>query len=336
MELSARFFDGKSSQAQSVRLLLGKDARVHVLGDGINRALALTELDIAPRIGNTPRSLRLPDGAQIEISDNNLLDDYLRQHQPRPFQAWVHYLESHIGYVLLAVVLTSSFTWGMLTEGIPWLAEQAAYALPTEVDRKLGQGTLTLLDRGFLEPSQLPTEDRQRLSERFQDMAALLAAGEPYRLEFRGGGKIGANALALPSGIIVLTDELVALSENDDEVASVLAHEIGHLAHRHSIRMVMQDSALVLLVTAITGDAFSTSSLVAALPTVLAHAQYSQAFETEADAFAYEYLTQANIPTQVFADMMLRIAGDDADSAVAQYLSSHPGTQERIQRFRTP
>ena len=55
-----------------------------------------------------------------------------------------------------------------------------------------------------------------------------------YRLELRSGEALGANALALPSGIVIMTDDLVALAKSDDEIGAVMAHELGHVRGRHA------------------------------------------------------------------------------------------------------
>ncbi len=144
----------------------------------------------------------------------------------------------------------------------------------------------------------------------------------------------GANAFALPSGIVVITDALVKLSRNDDEVIAVLAHEVGHLEHRHSLRIVMQDSAVALVAATVIGDPFSSSTLAAALPTMLVHARYSREFETEADDYAYGFLVSHRIPTQAFADMLTRLDSEQESSVAETFLSSHPSTQERVERFR--
>jgi Zn-dependent protease with chaperone function len=130
-----------------------------------------------------------------------------------------------------------------------------------------------------------------------------------------------------------MTDELVAASENDDELVAILAHEIGHLEHRHSIRMAMQSLTVALIIAAVSGDVVSSSSLVVALPTVLIHSSYSQEFESEADDYAWHYLVDNSVPTGSFASILTRIAGDGSDSVVGKYLSSHPGTHARVQRF---
>ncbi len=62
-------------------------------------------------------------------------------------------------------------------------------------------------------------------------------------VEFRASPIIGANAFALPGGIVIVTDQLMQLAEHDDEILAVLAHEIGHVKHRHVLRGLPQDSA---------------------------------------------------------------------------------------------
>src|SRR2546430_17108618 len=89
-------------------------------------------------------------------------------------------------------------------------------------------------------------------------------------LEFRQSF-IGANAFALPSGIIVETDDLVRLSRSDGEVLGVLAHELGHVKHRHTMRRLLEGSATALFISGVPGVVASTPSLAAAAPAALLH-----------------------------------------------------------------
>ncbi len=334
MQLSARYYDGRTSQACEVQLEFSPDGSLSLFGEGVSFQFAFSTLEIGARLGHTPRSIRLPNGGKCEVADNDALDSILISLGAPQRGKWLHHLESSLAYVIVAVALTGGFVWGMVEYGIPWLAERAAYAVPHSVDRQLGQGTLKVLDKSLFSATQLDEEKRTELQRRFVEITRGLEDGGSYRLEFRSSKKMGANAFALPSGIVVVTDELVRLGNSDDEVVSVLAHEVGHLEHRHSLRTVMQDSALALVIATVTGDPFSSSALAVALPTVLVHAQYSREFETEADDYAYRYLTDNGIPTQVFADMLQRLSGDRRTSTVEAFLSSHPVTIERIERFR--
>ena len=86
-----------------------------------------------------------------------------------------------------------------------------------------------------------------------------------YRLEFRRGGELGANARSrCHRESSVITDELVELRAGSiRRLQVVLAHEIRHVVHRHSLRMLLQNSATSLLMIGLTGDVSSASILVA-------------------------------------------------------------------------
>lgn len=157
----------------------------------------------------------------------------------------------------------------------------------------LGTETLQLLDRVMFKPTVLDTARQKELELLFaQVVDALDATDRFYTLQLRSSSKIGANAFALPGGTVIMTDELVELAERDEEIAAVLAHEVGHVRHRHAMRQVIQGSAVGLIVTALTGDVFSASSLAAALPTMLVDAKFSRDMERQADDVALEYLLQ--------------------------------------------
>jgi len=331
-DVSARYYDGRTSGATAVRLSFEHCGLVTLTGATQRANYKLEDLDISTRIGDTPRLIGLPDGGKCEVNDNDAIDRLLKK-QASNRGGWLHTLESHFVFVLIAIVVTIAASAMTFKYGLPWLAERSAHALPHSVDRSLGKGTLDILDRTLFSPTTLERAIQTRLGRRFAQMITTLPGDRDYRLLFRAGNTIGANALALPSGIIVMTDELVAASENDDELVAILAHEIGHLEHRHSIRMAMQSSAVALIIAAISGDVVSSSSLLVALPTVLIHPSYSQEFETEADDYAWHYLVDNDIPTRSFANILTRIAADGGDSVVSQYLSSHPGTRLRVQRF---
>lgn len=318
--------------------MFNDDGSISIIGDGVRKLCLLDNVSFSPRLGNIPRVLSLQDGASCHVADNELIDGFLKAHRQGAASSFIHLLESRLVYVIAAVLFTVIFSWGMVVHGVPYFAKQIAFSLPNDVDQMLGQGTLETLDKIIFTESTAQPEVQQRLAQRFEQMKASIDGAQNYQLLFRHGNKIGANAFALPSGIVVVTDELVELSENDNEVVAVLAHEIGHLEYRHSIRMVLQNSAIAVLVSTITGDPFSTSSLVVALPTILANASYSREFEIEADDYAYQYLQENNIPLTSFASMLEKITEveqeGESEDGIESYLSSHPATGDRTKRFK--
>jgi len=159
-----------------------------------------------------------------------------------------------------------------------------------------------------------------------------------------------ANAFALPSGEIVITDRLLSLAKSQDEIDAILLHEIGHVLHRHSMRQVIQSSALTVALILVTGDVSAIEEWTIALPGFLLESNYSRDFESEADVYAFERMLKMRKDPNSFGTMLSRIVNDDGDetdddknteevddeedeeseAGWTKYLSSHPASEDRI------
>lgn len=332
--LRALYFDGRTSASGEVQIRLEATGHVVIQGPGVDLRYPLREVEIAPRVANTARTIALPNGAVCEVGDNEALDRLLPAASPlRRLQGLVHRLESRLTLVLAAVAIALLAGWAGVEHGIPWLARGIAASLPPDVDRSLGQGGLQGLDRLVFGPSQLDQAEQDRLRMRFTALAERARMRDRAELVFRASPELGANAFALPSGIVVLTDELVAAAASDEELLAVLAHELGHIHGRHMLRGVLQNAITPLVIATVTGDLASLSALAGAMPTVLLNLKYSRVFELEADGFAVELLAGAGIPARHLADILARIAADADDAGLGAYLSTHPATAERIARI---
>jgi Zn-dependent protease with chaperone function len=329
--VQGRFFDGKTTAAHAATLSIGADGFVRIEGDGWERSVRLQEVEISDRIASVPRRVRFADGAVFETSENDAIDTALLSLGQHTFHHDVARWERRWPIALVSLVLIAVVSWAFVVHGVPAIANVAARVLPPSVDRAIGAEGLDILDRMFFEPSKLPEARRKALAARFRDMTAPLKDGHDYRLEFRSAGEDGANAFALPSGIIVMTDELVALAQRDEELVAVLAHEIGHVRGRHGLRMILQSAGVSVLALAVLGDLGSASALAALIPGLI-HAKHSRAFETEADEFAKQWLRDHAIDESHFDSMLCRLAdgeADDDEDTRFDFLSSHPPTSQR-------
>lgn len=337
MSIRARYFDGKTSAGLDVELALYGDGRIAVTGAGVSRSANLADIRVSERIGNTTRRFTFDDGALCEIADNDHIDQWLEHLGAHSAEHRVFRFERRWHYALIALVVTVLGSWAFIRYGLPAVADYAARALPRSVDLAIGKGGLEAMDAIFLEPSKLAMAQQARLHAQFDTMQREMNTGLNLRLELRRGGEVvGPNAFALPSGIVVMTDELVELSQHREEIESVLAHEIGHIVHRHSLRMLLQSSASALLMFTLLGDVSSASTLAASVPTVLVQAKHSRDFEREADDYSRAWLKQKGIPAHFFGDVLKRMEqrhrdkdGDSDDNGVMSYFSSHPRTDER-------
>jgi Zn-dependent protease with chaperone function len=332
--MQAVYFDGKSTNGQQVVLDLDAQRSLRVRGGGIDLAWPLAQVRVSERIGSSRRRLYFPDGAQCETADNDGIDAMFAATTPAGLRL-LHHWESRLRYALAALAITGLAAWAIVFLGLPALAKHVAFALPAQTEQLIGRDALATLDRFMLKPSQLPPERRQAMQKLHARMAADIGGAAGGRLELRRGERAGANALALPAGIIVLTDELVNLAKDDREIEAVLAHEFGHQLQRHILRHVLQNSAATLLVAVSIGDLSALTSLVAAAPTLLLQAKFSRDFEREADDFALDYLDRQKIPLDVFATMLERLEkAQPGGRDMPDFLSTHPEVRLRIERAK--
>ncbi len=330
--LDGRYFDGRNpSNSPATLILSGSTAKV--VGGQVCETFTASALEVSPRIGRADRFIRLPNGGQLQCPDSPLLNRLAQENTAEGVVAW---LERRFGVALVSVGITVALMVSGYRYGLPAAADYVAPRIPIQTERVIGEQVLTWLDRNHvLLASGLPRETRDSISDGFNSLRQGLPMQADLKLEFRNAPMVGPNAFALPGGTIVITDQMIELAHTEDEVLAVLAHEIGHVELRHTMRKLLEGSATAVLAATITSDAASLSSAVAGLPVALLQAKYSRSFETEADDYAFRLLKQKGISSNAFADLMERLAkqGGGAGGNFS-FLSSHPLTAERIARAR--
>ena len=327
-----QYFDGLSSQPHPVTATVD-GATIALRGESIDRSFTLADTRVSERLQHAPRLITFSDGSYCEVANQPELDAVLARTQFR--DSWVVRAQTHWRYALGALVATvAALVFGYLYV-LPWAARIGAQQIPPELEARIGQDAVAWFDRRLFEPSKLPPEHRQRLVARFAEIAPRDARS--YRIEFRAG-KIGPNALALPGGIILVTDELVLLAESDDAVLGVLAHELGHIEHRHLLRRLITSSVTGAVAALLAGDA---SGIATALPATLADLSYSRDMEREADDYALALLRAHRLPLAPLADLFEKMEavhrdriGKDRGIRFEGYLSTHPDTAERVRKLR--
>ncbi|MCK6392277.1 M48 family metallopeptidase [Zoogloea sp.] len=342
LEVDALYFDGRSSRARAVRLSLA-DGELVLRGEGLERREALKALRLSEPLGRSPRLITFPDGAHCEVPDDATFRGLLARsgHRDASVVRWQFSRTAVLAsLVVLVACLVLAHEWLL-----PRLAGRVAEGVPEALTERLSDEALAMLDVNVLTQSRLPAARQQALTERVLTLAQPDVPTVRPQLVFRRGGRMGANALALPSGLIVVTDELVALARNDEEILGVLAHEIGHVSRRHGLRLAIESSAIGLFAAWYLGD---LSTLMAGVPAALAQAHYSRRFEREADEFAARLMGANGISPGVLANILERMEapaaagqggrpeGAEPRPAPSDYFSTHPLTEERIRYLRGP
>lgn len=346
--LPGLWFDGRSSRAQPVRVTLqpgGRRPSLHLQPDDAQQAALVLQHDEVgwPEAWSARRAppkvvVDLRAHGSLEIADVAGWQAALRAagHAAPLAQR----MQTRWSAFLVVLVVAAAGLFAFYRWGTPWAATQLTRQVPLAWETELSQRGLADLDAGWLKPSKLPPARQAELRARFDALAGQVQpALRRYRayapalsLQFRAG--LGANAFALPGGTVVLTDGMVEAAAKhglpDDALVGVLAHEIGHVMHRHTTRMVVEQGVLNVGLGLALGDISTVVSTGASLLTGLA---YRRGHETEADCFAAALMRQADLPTQPMAQLLLRVdaeAGRQAEgSSWTRFLSSHPETPQR-------
>ena len=332
IEARGTYFDGKSSQARRATMrCIGDRVMIEEDGGGLLQGLRASRCRIDPPLGKAARSIRFPGDAVFETPDAGAIAALERTWGKNRTMRLVHHIETRWKGVSVSFAGIVLFVWLFHTYAIPSLAEEIAFSLPAGVDTEISRHTLDVLDSHFTHPSGLDPRRTEGIRKRFRSLLAGLGPdGFTYRLEFRKSPAIGPNAFALPSGTVVMTDELVGLSVDDRELDGVLLHEIGHIRGRHALRTVIQNAGVFLIIASLSGDMSHISSTAASLPTVLAHSEYSRTFEREADRFAAAELLRRGEPLKPLEDILRRLGSKTPNFPGESVLSTHPVMDERI------
>lgn len=358
--IRARWFDGRNSQAQPVLVRLesspqGPELLLHPLSQPGTAPLRIAHRDIGwPEAWSGNRAPRVvvvdlgPHGS-LEVDDAMAWRAAAAAAGGRAPLS--QRMQTHWRVFVLVLLVAGAGLWAFYRWGTPFAATQLTRQVPLNWETSLAQRAMNDLDGSWLKPSKLPPQRQAELRARFdalaRDVGPALRRYAGYapqlQLHFRSG--MGANAFALPGGIIVMTDGLVEAAAKqkltDDALVGVLAHEIGHVMHRHTTRMVVEQGVLNVGLGLALGDMSGVLSVGGSLLTGLA---YRRSHETEADCFALALMRQAKLPTQPMADLLLVLDRDEDDDNAhqaepqggswANVLSSHPATHERAQLLK--
>ncbi len=330
--IEGNYFDGRHPIAKPATMVF-MESGVQFSAGSISTRFETNHLVVSPRIGSTCRFVSLPDGGQFGCADDVFLDSLPQESQAEGIAAWLE--ERWIVALACVAVISIMLVIGYFF-GLPAAAERIALRIPMETESAIGNESLTFLDeKGWLKPTDLSFDQQAKIRDNFSVLCRGLPFQEYYVLEFRRGGIFGANALALPGGIIIITDEMVEASKDMEEVMAVLAHEIGHVEHRHAMRSVLQSSAIGVVVATLTSDAATLSAAITSLPVLLAQTKYSRDFETAADDFAFKLLKQNGYSPMAFASLMERLAKENGHQLqTPEWISTHPVSSKRVARAR--
>jgi predicted Zn-dependent protease len=318
MRCQATWLDGESPLARSAEieadgasLLIRPAGGTHVHWP-IERIAILSDPDAATlRLGaGDDARLDIIDPAAIAALRTHLL------HSPRRSES--RSLRHRRLALTIAAIALAIIGLGL---GWPWLADALARATPLSAEAALGEA----VDRRLF--AEARRCDGPAGQDALDALVARLAphAGAAFPLSVTVLDRAQVNAAAMPGGRIVVFHGLLREALSAEELAGVLAHEMGHAAARHGVRGLYRGLGLSLLAGLVTGG-----STIADAGVWFATMAHSRDFERDADARAQAILAASGIGTQGLIDFFARMESREAAApGLLAYAASHPRGAER-------
>ncbi len=160
------------------------------------------------------------------------------------------------------------------------------------------------------------------------------AGTSPYKFEFHllADAKT-VNAFALPGGQIFITYALLSRLKNEDQLAGVLGHEIGHVINRHSAEHIAKQELTEGLIQATdiaTGDPGMLSRFVGNMVNM----KYGREDELESDDYGVKYMVEAGYDPEAMIDVMRILKEASGGGNQPEFMSTHPSPDNRIEKLK--
>lgn len=222
----------------------------------------------------------------------------------------------------LVVGLTAIFL--VIALSLIFLIELALYFVPVEKEAEFFEDWLPE-DLITVAPHDVRLERTQLLVDRL----AFHWGDAPYEFRVEIDDSDVANAMALPGGLIIVTQGLLDQVESENELAFVLGHELGHFRNRDHLRALGRGIVLSLFFSVATG---SDPSGLGIKVTDLALRGFSREQESEADEFGlalvYTHYGHVDEAWRLFERWD---EGDESFLDIVSYTSTHPDSGDRVE-----
>jgi Zn-dependent protease with chaperone function len=326
-EGSAIYFDGLSSRRRLVTLAFGDRLELNEAGE---TPLAWSYADIR-RADSPSGTLRVtclaaPALARLEIRDAavaaKLISRCPRLDEDAPGGRGIAPI---VGWSIAAAVSIV----GVVLFGVPLAADRLTPLVPQAFERRLGDvadGQVKVIFGNKTCNNAAGQAAFAKLVNTLREAAGLDASVQTEVL-----ATPVPNAFALPGGKVYLFDGLLAKAENPDEIAGVLAHELGHVRHRDNTRNLIYNGGTSFLIGLLFGDITGSGALIFASRSMVT-ASYTREAEQNADTFSIDVMHKLGRSPKPMGELLFRVTGKQGDQTLS-FISNHPLTEDRLKRM---
>jgi Zn-dependent protease with chaperone function len=323
------YFDGKSNDAQEVRVLIFNSA-VHLYTVEDNQLLQ--------RISLARTSYKKEHNSHLLFFDEKQ-PHYLQFTNDHPLSATLakevseanmprgnRFLRSRALHVLAFLLAFLVGIYFLIISLVPYLG---AKMIGVQKEIEIGDRIhATMLAEAKLLGEEVDNVGSGHL-QAFADQLKL-SANYPIRVTLVKSNTV--NAYALPGGNIVVYTGLLEKIKTPEALTALLAHECTHVNERHSLRSLLLSAASSLAIGVVFGDASGIASVLASNAEALNGLRYSCSLEEEADSKGMELMLQNGVSADGMKQLMQTLQQAEINvPGTLSFLSSHPLTRERLE-----
>jgi Zn-dependent protease with chaperone function len=318
------FYDGASSVSQEVVVTFDSEKYLFVFENSHNETYSW-ELALVT-FNETGSILQLQHGDDpiqiLKIEDAQFRADLTFFRNKNGQIGWYQKLlnlgiKIHLGFAL--------FIFGCIGLSyvyvIPWIGEKSVFLIPDSYDDTLGN---TFFEQNtFLD--DVDTEKTKALNL----FAKELKLNNTKKLKFTVIDSEIRNAFALPDGSVVVYTGIIASMKNYEELVGLIGHEVAHVNHRHSMKMLCRNLSGYLFISTVLGDANGVMAVLGDNINTLQSLSFSREFEHQADTEGFKIVTLNKVNPIGMSTLFKRLQKEN-NSVIPEFLSSHPLTADRI------
>lgn len=331
MAVSAKYYDGKSATDHDVTVVFD-GVSIAISGSGVGKfhwtVAGLHAID-PPALGQVFRLTHDGwPGARLVLRDEAFIVSLIERAPHLKGGISSGDMAKIVSWIVGGLAVVAVASWAL----IYFMPDQLARIMPNSWRLRTGNAIEAAMAEGA---KRCDTKDGEAA---LGALIATLAEGTPDlpAVSIHVYDIPVMNAFAVSGGNIVVTRKLLDQTEAPEELAGVLAHEIGHVNYRHPEAQMIRLTGFQVLASLVTGSNGGNTVTNAAFLTALL--EHSRAMEAQADAYAREALVRASIDPmglKTFFEKILKIekdkgVGTGPFAVLGNIFANHPGTEDRI------
>lgn len=338
--LIGRFFDGRSSKPYEVLCRVTSHNMALAKASDPSDILAVWPVDevrddkAARKMGGAILRRSRDDDAYLELGDDAPSLDHLKAWFPNLLaKSALHTRGAR--EVLLYIGISISALVALFALLIPYAASRLADNFPDDYAVQIGDSVIermTTIEGARSNQSGLCRDEasNQIIQSLVDQLAEVMGMSDDQPLRAVIINSPIRNAAALPGGRMLVFGGLIGLAENGDQLAAVIAHELGHVKHRDPLRQTIHAGFNGILIGLLIGDVTGGAVLTVAVENAL-NSAYSRDAEGRADEAAHDAIAKlGGDPAQLGAILALLTSENGDPPALLQVFSSHPSLKDRL------